>query len=232
MKLANVSMRAGPRRLVAVCALLVLGWPGAALSFGQASPTPSAAELAQRVDRHYDRLHSLKAGFREDYAGMGMIRSETGTLFLRKPGRMLWQYSNPAGKIFLLDGKYAWLYSRGDAQVQRIPAKDLDDLRSPLRFLLGRTKLEKELTGLRLESAANGLYSLTGLPKGQENRVKSLSLTVTAEGVISTIEVVEVDGATTRFTFTNEQAEAPISSAIFHFTPPPGVPVVDAAPPV
>jgi outer membrane lipoprotein carrier protein len=175
---------------------------------------------------------TIKAGFREDYAGMGMIRSETGTLFLRKPGRMLWQYTNPAGKIFLLDGKYAWLYTRGDAQVQRIPAKELDDLRSPLRFLLGHTKLEKELTGLQLKGAANGLYTLTGLPKGQENRVKSLSLTVTAAGVISTIEVVEVDGATTRFTFTNEQADAPISPAIFHFTPPPGVPVVDAAPPV
>ena len=232
MNLANVSMCARRRRLVGVCAILVLVWSGAALSFGQTSPTPSAAELAQRVDRHYDQLHSLKAGFREDYAGMGMIRSETGTLFLRKPGRMLWQYSNPAGKIFLLDGKYAWLYTRGDAQVQRIPAKELDDLRSPLSFLLGHTKLEKELAGLRLKGAANGLYTLTGLPKGQENRVKSLSLTVTAAGVISTIEVVEVDGATTHFTFTNEQADAPISPAMFHFTPPPGVPVVDAAPPV
>ena len=232
MNLANALMCAGRRRFAFVCAVFVLGWSGAALSFGQTSPTPSAAELAQRVDRHYDQLHSLKAGFREDYAGMGMVRSETGTLFLRKPERMLWQYANPAGKIFLLDGKYAWLYSRGDAQVQRIPAKELDDLRSPLRFLLGHTKLEKELTGLKLNDAENGLYTLTGLPKGQENRVKSLSLTVTAAGVILTIEVVEVDGATTRFTFTNEQADTPISPAVFHFTPPPGVPVVDAAPPV
>ena len=232
MNLTDVLMCTGWRRFASVCAVFVLGWSGAALCFGQTSPTPSAAALAQRVDRHYDQLHSLKAGFREDYAGMGMVRSETGTLFLRKPERMLWQYANPAGKIFLLDGKYAWLYTRGDAQVQRIPAKDLDDLRSPLRFLLGHTKLEKELTGLRLERAANGQYTLTGMPKGQENRVKNLSLTVTEAGVISTIEVVEVDGATTRFTFTNEQADAPISPAVFHFTPPPGVPIVDAAPPV
>ncbi len=232
MNQASVSIRAGWRRLAVVCAVFVLCWSGAAFSFGQSSPTPSAAELAQRVDHHYDQLHSLKAGFREDYSGMGMVRSESGTLFLRKPGRMLWQYANPAGKIFLLDGKFAWLYTRGDAQVQRIPAKELDDLRSPLRFLLGHTKVEKELTGLRLKDAANGLCTLTGLPKGQQDRVKSLSLTVTAAGVILTIEVVEVDGATTRFTFTNEQADAPISPAIFHFTPPPGVPVVDAAPPV
>src|ERR1700728_2527586 len=80
---------------------------------------PSVHELAQRVDQRYDRLQSLKAGFCESYAGLGMSRTDIGTLFLRKPGRMMWQYSSPAGKIFLLDGKYALFYAQGDAQVQR-----------------------------------------------------------------------------------------------------------------
>jgi len=204
----------------------------ATFSFAQNSPPPSAQELAAQVDRHYDQLHTLKAGFREDYAGLGMTRAEGGTLFLQKPGRMLWQYTTPRGKIFLLDGKYAWLYAQGDAQVQRMPAKDLNDLRSPLRFLLGHTQLQKELTGLKLIAASNGLYTLSGLPKGQENRVTRLSLTVTAAGAITAIEVVEADGATTRFTFSNEQPNAAIPPTLFQFTPPPGVPVVDAMPPV
>jgi outer membrane lipoprotein carrier protein len=198
----------------------------------QSSPALAAHELAARVDHHYDQLHSLKAGFREDYAGMGMQRTEEGTLFLLKPGRMLWQYSTPAGKIFLLDGKYAWLYTKGDAQIQRVPSKELDDLRSPLRFLLGHTQLEKELTGLKLEGAANGLYTLSGVPKGQENRVTRLELKVTAAGAISALEVQEVDGAITRFTFTGEQPDVAIPAEMFHFTPPAGVPVVDAMPPV
>jgi outer membrane lipoprotein carrier protein len=117
-------------------------------SHSRATNLPSAHELSQRVDRHYDQLQSLKAGFSESYAGLGMTKTESGTLFLRKPGRMMWQYSTPQGKIFLLDGKFAWFYTTGDAQVQRIPASELDDLRSPLRFLLGHTQLEKELTGL------------------------------------------------------------------------------------
>jgi outer membrane lipoprotein carrier protein len=226
--------RAGAASLcrIALCAGLWLGIPAAALVFAQTPPAPSAQELAARVDRHYDQLHSLTAGFRQEYAGLGMTRAESGTLYLRKPERMLWQYSAPAGKIFLLDGKYAWLYTQGDAQVQRIPVKDLDDLRSPLQFLLGRTKLEKELSGLKLAGGANGLYTLSGAPKGQENRVARLSLTVTAAGAIVAIEVVEVDGASTRFTFTGEQPDAQIPDATFHFTAPPGVPVVDAMPPV
>ena len=67
---------------------------------------------------------------------MGIDREESGILLLRKPGKMHWSYANPAGKIFLLDGKYAWFYSPGDAQVERVSAAQLDDLRSPLRFFL------------------------------------------------------------------------------------------------
>jgi len=211
--------------------ILLLFCAAAARSLAQTPTPPTAQELAARVDRHYDDLHSLKAGFTESYSGgLAMDRTESGTLFLRKPGRMLWQYSTPAGKIFLLDGKYAWFYAKGDAQVQRIPAKQVDDLRSPLRFLLGHTELAKEMTGLKLTSASNGRFTLTGIPKGQQNRVTRLSITATADGAITAIDLEETDGSTTRFTFTNQQPDAPIPAGIFHFTPPPDVPVVDAMP--
>jgi len=217
-------------RWLALQFALFLAGAGALISFSQ-SPAPSAHDLAQRVDRHYDQLHSLKAAFTESYAGLGMERTESGTLLLEKPGRMTWNYDQPAGKIFVLDGKYAWFYTRGAPQVQRMPAKELDDLRSPLRFLLGHTQLEKELTGLTETAAPQGSFTLSGVPKGQEERVKKLSLTVTAAGVIAAIDVEERDGAITHFTFTGEQTNVPIPPATFRFTPPPGVPVVDTAPP-
>ena len=197
-----------------------------------ASQAPSAKELARRVDRHYNQLHSLKAGFTESYEGLGLKRTESGTLLMLKPGRMKWVYSSPPGKLFLLDGAYAWFYSPGDSQVQRIPAKELDDLRSPLRFLLGHTELEKELNNLVLAEAPNGRFTLTGQPKDQDKRVALLALTVTADGTILAIEIEETDGALTRFTFNGEAPDAPIPAGVFHFAPPPGVPVVDALPPV
>jgi outer membrane lipoprotein carrier protein len=193
---------------------------------------PSAHDLAQKVDSHYNQLHSLKSGFTESYEGMGIRRTESGMLLLLKPGRMKWEYSEPAGKLFLLDGKFAWFYSLGDSQVQRISAKELDDLRSPLRFLLGHTQLERELNNLTLAPAAGGRFTLTGQPKGQEKRVARLALTVTADGTITGIEIEEPDGALTRFTFTGEQPNAPVPAEAFRFKAPAGVPVVDALPPV
>jgi outer membrane lipoprotein carrier protein len=211
--------------------LLLLAFSFLSLSAVEAQQ-PTTHDIAQRVDHHYNQLRSLKAQFTETYSGLGRTRTESGTLLLLKPGRMRWDYTNPSGKIFLLDGKYAWFYSKGDPQVQRIAAKELDDLRSPLRFLLGHTKLEKEIDRLALASAPNGTFTLSGVPHGQEKRIERLSLTVTPDGTITGIEIQESDGALTRFTFAGEQPNAAIPAAQFRFTPPPGVPVIDEMPPV
>jgi outer membrane lipoprotein carrier protein len=198
-------------------------------SFGQSQPT--AQQVAQRVDKYYNGLHSLRTAFTESFHGMGIDREESGTLLLRKPGKMHWSYTNPRGKVFLLDGKYAWFYSPGDAQVERVSASQLDDLRSPLRFLLGHTQLQKELDGLTLSTTDAGLL-LSGVPKGMQNRVEKIVLGVSADGVIHSMVIDEIDGARTAFTFKESQADAPAPDTDFVFHPPPGVPVVDGLPPV
>jgi len=58
--------------------------------------------------------------------------------------------------------------------------------------------------------------------------VSRLTLTITGEGAITGIEIDEPDGAVTRFSFTGEQPNAVVGAESFRFTPPPGVPVVDA----
>ena len=162
---------------------------------------------------------------------MGIDRNESGTLLLRKPGKMRWDYAAPAGKVFLLDGKYAWFYSPGDAQVERVAASQLDDLRSPLRFLLGHTQLQKELEGLTLTATAGGLL-LSGVPKGMQDRVAKIAVGVSEDGVIHSMTIDEVDGARTEFVFRNSEANVPAPDTDFVFHPPAGVPVFDGLPPV
>lgn len=193
---------------------------------------PAAAQLAAAVDHHYNTLHRLRVDFTETYQGMGMDRHESGVLLLEKPGRMRWNYADPAGKVFVLDGKYGWFYTPGDAQVQQIPAKKLDDLRSPLRFLLGHAQLAKELDGLTMTPVDGGQFRLRGVPRGMEQRVRSLEVTVTADGSIHQMTLEELDGSRTSFAFRDEQANPVMAAGTFRFVPPAGVPVVEGAPPV
>jgi outer membrane lipoprotein carrier protein len=162
---------------------------------------------------------------------MGMDRTESGTLTLKKPGLMRWSYDKPSGKAFVLDGHYAWFYTPGDAQVSRTPAKQLDDLRSPLRFLLGHTELAKELT--QVTTTPDGAnFRITGIPKGMEQRVRLLTLVVTPAGAIQNMKLEETDGSTTDFAFSGIEENVAIPASDFTFTPPPGVPVVDGQSPI
>jgi outer membrane lipoprotein carrier protein len=160
-----------------------------------------------------------------------MDRSEEGTLLLKKPGRMRWNYAQPAGKVFVLDGKYAWFYTPGDAQAQRIPAKKLDDLRSPLRFLLGHTELAKELDNIAVTPDPAG-YRITGIPKGLAQRVKLLTLLVTPTGAIQQMRLEEVDGAATEFTFSAMRENIPVKDSDFTFILPPGVAISEGLAPI
>ncbi len=144
---------------------------------------------------------------------------------------MRWSYDAPSGKLFVLDGKFAWFYTPGDAQVSRSAAKQLDDLRSPLRLLLGHTQLAKELDQIATEPDGAS-FRITGVPKGMAQRVHLLTLIVAPNGAIERMKLEETDGATTEFTFSGIEEDIPLPPAEFIFTPPPGIPLVEAQPPI
>jgi outer membrane lipoprotein carrier protein len=186
--------------------------------------------LAAKVDQRYDHLHTLQARFTETYSGAGMARTESGTLLLKKPGRMRWNYDQPRPKLFLTDGDTAWFYVPGERQARRMPVKQLDDLRSPLRFMLGKTKLEKEMEGLSLapdqKPVVAGDVVLRGVPKGLRDRVEQTLLEIAPDGLIVRIVIQELDGSVTDFRFLQQQENVEIADGQFHFIPPPGVEVV------
>ena len=206
---------------------------GAALLFGVQLPaqTSAPADLIHRVDDHYNHLRTLRARYSERYTGMGLDRTETGTLTLRKPSLMRWSYDNPPGKVFVLDGKFGWFYTPGEPQVSRTPAKQIDDLRSPLRFLLGHTQLQKELDQLTV-SADGSNFRISGVPKGMAERIHLLTLMVSPAGIIQALKIEETDGATTAFMFSNIEENAPIPASDFIFTPPPHTQIVNGQAPI
>ena len=154
-----------------------------------AQPADSPAKIASIADAHYNHLKSFKAGFTEIYSSAGISRSESGILWLKKPGRMRWEYHQPREKLFLTDGKTAYFYVPGEHQARKADVKKLDDIRSPLRYLLGKTKLEKELDGLSFASDVKPLQAgnvvLRGIPKDMKDRVSDVLLEISPSGQIS-----------------------------------------------
>src|SRR5882724_853563 len=171
----------------------------------------NVSATARAVDDHYNQLKSFKAAFIEIYEGPGVSRSESGVLWLKKPGRMRWEYRAPKEKLFLIDSHDAYFYVTGERQARKTALKNLDDLRSPLRYLLGKTKLEKELDALALAPdlapIVAGDVVLRGVPRMMKDRVSAVILEISPTNQIHRIVLHGLDGMTTDF----------------RFTPPPGV---------
>lgn len=183
--------------------------------------------LAARVDEHYNQLKSFKSAFTEVYQGPGISRTESGTLWLKKPGRMRWEYHVPHEKLFLINSDHAYFYVTGEQQARKTPVKNLDDFRSPLRYLLGKTKLEKELDGLSLAPDITPLEQgdivLRGVPKMMKDRVSSVILEISPSNQIRRIVINGVDDTVTDFRFSQIEENVPVQDSLFRFTPPPGV---------
>ena len=225
-------MLASPVGLGAVGAaflLLIIGaWQPRVVA---GAPGTDVKTLAAAVDAHYNHLRSLQAEFTEVYRGSGMERTETGTLWLKKPGKMRWEYRSPKEKLFVSDGKDAWFYVPDDRQARKTAAKKLEDVRSPLAFLLGKTKLEKELQGLSLAPdvapLAPGDVVLRGVPQAMADRVSEIVLEITPDHQIARIVIQEVDGASTEYRFGEKKEDVAIADGQFEFRPPAGTETVE-----
>src|SRR4051812_44279853 len=206
--------------LLAFCCL-------APLSIAQQPPV-SVDGVADDLDRHYNDLRSMRASFTETYTGAGVTRTESGTLWLRRPGKMRWEYTEPKEKLFVSDGKTAYFYVPGERQARKAPIKDLDDLRSPLRYLLGKTKLKKEFENLTVRAGDRpGSTVIRGVPGGMADRVTEMTLDVDPQGQIQRILIEEADGSKTEFAFSGAQENIAVEDSRFRFQPPSGVELVE-----
>jgi outer membrane lipoprotein carrier protein len=187
--------------------------------------------LARAVDEHYNHLRSLQSDFTEIYRGDGLERVETGTLWLKKPRKMRWEYRSPKEKLFVSDGQAVWFYLPAERQLRKTSLKKLDDLRSPLAFLLGKTKLESELRGLSKvvdQSPADaGNTLLRGVPQANAGQVSEVQLEITPSNKIVRILLMEGDGSTTEFRFAGWKENVELSDTRFQFSPPPGIETVE-----
>lgn len=174
------------------------------------------------VEARYNRAKTLEVVFQEQYTPPGRPhRTETGTLLLRKPGRMRWDYSQPKGKLFISDGKALWLYTPSDNRAERMKLQESEDMRAPLAFLLGKLNFQKEFRNI--EGHPEGAATrITAEPKSDSLPYQAVEFVVLDQGRIREVKVTAFDKSILDFTFDQEKVNPPLDFKLFEFTPPPG----------
>jgi outer membrane lipoprotein carrier protein len=180
------------------------------------------------IENRYNHAQSLKLDFSESFlASKRPTQTETGVLYLKKPGRMRWEYTSPAGKIFLADGKDTFLYTPDDQRAEKASLKLSEDDRAPLAFLLGKLDFHKDFQSF--ESRNDGGNSwIVAKPKSQNLPYSEVAFLASSDGQIHKIRVTNQDQSKLEYTFTNEELNAPVAPGLFVFHPPAGVQIVEA----
>jgi outer membrane lipoprotein carrier protein len=197
-------------------------------------PLPAAGadlwDALHAVEKRYNNARTLEVHFEQTYEVQRRgPRTESGQLFLRKPGRMRWQYTDPAGKLFISDGKYIYLYTPASNRVERSKAKESEDIRTPLAFLLGRVDFERDFK--RFLTRRNGSeLSITAEPKSDRAPYSQVEFRLGPSFEIRELQVTGQDNSTMSFRFDQERVNPPLSDKLFQFQPPPGAEMVDEGP--
>lgn len=239
--------------LKANCFCIVL-----ACSAMAAGPSDSGVERVLRsFETRYRSAKTMQVTFLERYAENGaVVRTEAGTAFFRRPGKMRWEYEAPEKDLFLVDGKTAWFYVPADRTVTRVPAKQSADWRTPLALLAGEMKVSRVCAHVdlaaneralsendvvlrcRVKGESGGDKAPKG-PKGSSDEQDSLAAPAGSQddlvlfeidrrsGELARLSVRQKGGVEVEFRFENWHLDPPLPQEMFKFEVPPGVAIVN-----
>lgn len=209
----------------------------AALTFLLAPVAPRAADqtpsdLAQALQRKYDRIRDFSAEFVHAYRGgvLNKTLTERGRVLVRKPGKMRWEYTAPERKVFVSDGTRMYAYLPDDRQVIVSAVPSGDDAATPALFLAGKGSLTRDFVPSFVEMPADlpaGSRGLKLVPRTPQPDYDWLVLAVDpATLALRGFVTVDAQGGTSSFSFANLKENVGLADKEFDFKVPRGVDLV------
>ena len=201
---------------------LALALTTLAATAAPADPSPAVA-LTQKIQERHQTLRDMKARFVQTYSSAMLGRKvvERGTLAIKRPGRMRWEYEQPEKKLFVSDGKKAYFYVPSDRQV--MVHETTGDRGVALQLLAGRSDLLSEFDA---HPVASNPRQVRLVPKSQEAEVQEAVVEADATGRIQRLQILDPQGNRSEFVFDDVKENLGLSDGLFQFEIPKGVEVV------
>jgi outer membrane lipoprotein carrier protein len=179
-----------------------------------------ATALARKVQAFYESTRDLRARFVQTYtyAALGRRQVSKGTLEVKKPGKMRWDYESPATKTIAVNGSrlVQWEPEANQAYVDE--KFDATAMSAAVTFLIGKGSLEKEF---QLSSGEGGTLVLR--PLRPDPRVDTVTLTAGPDGEVTRTRVVDGQGNVNDIAFEEIRRNTGIPDARFEIVLPAGV---------
>jgi len=186
---------------------------------GTAAEPIDLQKTLKGVEDRYNKIQTLQVKFTEKTTSRGRIRSESGTLYLRKKGKMRWEYAS--GTLFVSDAKFIYSYYPEERRAEKMSLKETDDMKAPLAFLLGEVNFDRDFGRYEYKPQDGGTL-VKALPKSDKFPYTEVTFLIAPDSTIRRLEVKLQTNDLILFTFEGEKKNPLLTDALFQFTPPKG----------
>lgn len=205
----------------------------AALVSTPAPAAPTLDEAVTALEQAQRRVTDLKAPFQQSAHNTTLNQTidARGTLYLKKPGRLRWEYQTPTPQEIVSDGTRLWIYTPELKQVNVSGAPAA--LAGPAgSFLQGLGQVREYFDVRFLNPAqptdADGRVVLDLMPKRPQPLLARLIVAVDPRTWLVRQAIVHDEvGNTVTVRFGDTVVNSGLSDALFVFVPPPGVAVIE-----
>lgn len=149
--------------------------------------------------------------------------ASSGTFAFIRPGRFRWEVLKPIEQLIVTDGERVHFY---DKDLKQVTVRKVTDAVSatPAAILFGSNDLEANFT-IKDLGTSDGVDWLEAVPRSKESGFDRIRIGFRT-GLPVAMEVLDSFGQTTRFVFRAIDRNPKLEGALFRFTAPAGVDVV------
>ncbi len=192
--------------------------------------TSGAADIdtvVSRLQSRYETVATLSADFTQEFfsVGMGGTQVSGGRVYLKKPGRMRWEYTSGTNDELVSNGAVVWLFQPDLNQVIETVVSQTPGI--AVDFLSGVGDLRENFTVRQADENGEGsgsAYLLELTPATLQPNLKRLVIEVDKETSLVLKTVVEdLFGNRTTVTFSDISVNVRIDDSFFEFVVPDGV---------
>ena len=212
-------LKSGIRPLAAVLLL-------AAMLMATVSGAGEQVQVVERLQEKYGSITTIEADFTQEFSSaMGGVQTSSGKVYMKKPGKMRWNYREPIQDEIVSDGRTIWVYQ---PDLNQVILRPVDEAATSIAtdFLSGIGQITRDFHA-EIYGESPEAWTLKLTPRSPQPNLKILLLDVDKQSLLATrTAMTDHFGNETRVSFSGIKLNHAIAGLLFDFTPPEGASII------
>lgn len=185
----------------------------------------SANETVTRIQKEFESIKDIRGGFEQKsyIKDIEQTMEFKGAFFLKKPGKIMWEYAEPRDEKVVIKDKETFIYKKSQNQVIRSKFSEESYSQVPIAMLESFDNIRNDFDISMPEKNALQL-----IPKQKIGHIKSVIMETSTKGFpIQMFTILDTYGNIIMIELKDIKTNSGLKDELFNFQIPPGAEVFD-----